>query len=78
MGHAVKLGGYLSVRAAAGGVRHRGVDPSNCRSVSHEHNFDFVREFKPEKEKISYSFHSVNQELARKVKDYPFFSKLNE
>jgi hypothetical protein len=28
VGHAVKLGGYLPVSAAAGGVRHRGVDPS--------------------------------------------------
>jgi len=28
VGHVVKLGGYLPVRSAAGGVRHRGVDPS--------------------------------------------------
>ena len=28
MEHVVKLRGYLSVCAAAGGVRHRGVDPS--------------------------------------------------
>jgi hypothetical protein len=28
VGHAVKLGGYLSASAAAGGVRHSTVDPS--------------------------------------------------
>jgi hypothetical protein len=50
----------------------------NCKTVSHEHNFCFVQEFKPQKEKFSYIFHSVNQDLARKAKDYPFFSKLNE
>jgi hypothetical protein len=30
VGHVVKLGGYLPVHSAAGGVRHRGVDPSMC------------------------------------------------
>jgi hypothetical protein len=32
VGHAVKLGGYLSASAAAGGVRHSTVDPSTFES----------------------------------------------
>jgi hypothetical protein len=31
VGHTVKLGGYLSASAAAGGVRHSTVDPSTAR-----------------------------------------------
>jgi hypothetical protein len=37
VGHAVKLGGYLSASAAAGGVRHSTVDPSNTRKFVRTH-----------------------------------------
>jgi hypothetical protein len=33
VGHVVKLGGYLSASAAAGGVRHSTVDPSREISI---------------------------------------------
>jgi hypothetical protein len=48
----------------------------DCKAVSYKRNFGFDREFKPDEKKFSQNFHSVNQELPRKAKDYPFFLDL--